>query len=311
MRNSYLSALDFLAKKNPQVLGLIADNGAIVYDKFRANYPKQFINFGISEANMVGSAAGLASCGKIPFAYTIIPFLTMRAYEFVRNDVCLQNQNVKLVGIGAGFAYSTLGPTHHAIEDIAAMRVLPNLTIISPASPLEAYKATIAAAELVGPVYLRLGTNKEPEVYTSDYEFQVGKGVLLTEGEDITLIATGSIVYDVVQVANELRDKGIRARVINMHTIKPLDKEVVLQAAQETGAVVTIEEHNIIGGLGGAVAEVLLENCCNPIIFERIGLSDCFCHGYGTHEEVKAMNGLSKTDIFKKVMNVYGRKGGM
>ncbi len=308
MRTAYLSALYDLSKTNKDVLALISDNGAIVYDKYRQDFPEQFINFGISEANMVASAAGLASCGKIPFAYTIAPFLTMRAFEFVRNDVCLQNQNVKLVGTGAGFVYSSLGPTHHATEDLAVMRVLPNLTIFSPASPMEVKKATVTAAEIKGPVYLRLGTNKEPEIYDGDYDFVIGKGVTLLDGNDVTLVSTGSIVFDVLQAAKELQDEGIYARVINIHTVKPLDEDILIKAVKETHAVITIEEHSIIGGLGSAAAEVILENSLDACVFERMGLKDIFCKGYGSHKDLKSMNGLSKENIKNRAKIVIKKK---
>ncbi|MFZ5644537.1 MAG: transketolase family protein [Bacillota bacterium] len=308
MRNAYLSALYELAKEDPRVFALVADNGAIVYDKFREKFPNQFINFGISEANMVTVAAGLASCGKIPFAYTIIPFLTMRAYEQVRNDACLQKRNVKLVGIGAGFVYSTLGPTHHAIEDVAIMRVLPNMTVISPASPLEAQKATVAAARIDGPVYLRLGTTKEPEIYENDYVFHVGRGVTLAEGKDLTIIATGSIVFDALQAVSFLNEKGISTRLINLHTIKPIDKEIILQAVEETGAILTVEEHSVIGGMGSAVAELLQENGCFNVVFQRMGLNDCFCTGYGSHQYLKEINHLSIVDIKEKAISLFQRK---
>ncbi|MCX8129914.1 MAG: transketolase [Clostridia bacterium] len=308
MRTAYLSALHHLTKANKDILALISDNGAIVYDWYRAEFPDNYFNFGISEANMVAAAAGLASCGKIPFAYTISGFLTMRAFEFVRNDVCLQNQNVKLVGTGAGFSYSTLGPTHHATEDITLMRVLPNLTIFSPASPMEVRKATIEAAKMKGPVYIRLGTNKEPEIYNSDYDFIVGKGVRLLNGLDLAIITTGSIAYDVLQAASELREEEISVRVINIHTIKPLDKEIILKAAEETGRVITVEEHNINGGLGSAVAETLLEGGCSSIVFERMGLKDSFCKGYGSHQYLKSLNRLSKEDIKSKIREVISRK---
>src|SRR4030066_146982 len=176
MRDAYVATLYNLAQNNKQILALVADIGAIVFDKFRVDFPGRFINFGVAEANMIAAAAGMASCGKIPFTYTIIPFITMRAYEQIRNDVCLQKANVKIVGVGAGLVYSTQGPTHHAIEDIAIMKVLPNMTIISPADPLEAKKATFAAAQIEGPVYLRLGTSKEPPVYQHDYIFTFGRG---------------------------------------------------------------------------------------------------------------------------------------
>ena len=193
MRTAYLDTLYELASKDKRVYALISDNGAIVYDKYRRDLSSQYLNLGISEANMLGMAAGMASCGKIPFAYTIGAFLAYRAFEFIRNDICLQKQNVKVVGTGAGEVYSVLGPTHHSTEDMGGLRSLPNLVILSPASPMEVKKATAAAYEYEGPVYLRLGTNREPEIYKEDYLFEIGKGITIKEGGDIALISTGSI----------------------------------------------------------------------------------------------------------------------
>ena len=290
MRTAYLDTLYELAQNDKRVYALISDNGAIVYDKYRRDLPEQYLNLGISEANMIGMAAGMASCGKIPFAYTIGAFLAYRAYEFIRNDVCLQNQNVKIVGTGAGQVYSTLGPTHHSTEDLGGLRAMPNLTIICPASPLEVRKATKAAYEYEGPVYLRLGTNREPEIYEGDYEFQFGKAVTLKEGNDITLIGTGSILKDVLYAAEQLKSEGINARVIDMHTIKPIDQEAVIKAVEETGKIVTVEDHNIIGGLGSAVAEVIAQSG-KGVQFKRLGLQG-FSNGYGTYAQVKEMNGI-------------------
>jgi len=301
MRNAYLKQLYDLAKENKQIIALVSDNGAIVYDKYRQDFPNQFINCGISEANMVSIAAGLASCGKIPFAYTISCFITMRAFEQVRNDVCLQKMNVKLVGIGAGFVYSNLGPTHHATKDIALMRVLPNMTIFSPADPLESRKVTFAAAQINGPVYIRLATGGTPNIYEDDYDFQVGKAVVLREGKDVVIITTGGIVHEVLQAVDELEKTGISALLINMHTIKPIDRDIILRAARGTGTILTVEEHTIIGGLGSAVAEVLLENNDVPIKFKRLGLKGVFPSGYGSYQEMKEMNGLSKKDIVREV----------
>ena len=301
MRNAYLSALYDLARNNKQIMALVADIGAIVFDKYREDFPSQFINFGVAEANMISAAAGLASCGKIPFAYTIAPFITMRTYEQIRNDVCLQKMNVKIVAVGVGFVYSTLGPTHHATEDIALMKVLPDMTVISPADPLEARKATIAAAQIEGPVYLRLGTSKEPDVYQQDYDFTVGRGVKLNDGDDATIIATGSIVHDALQAVMELEEENISVKLINIHTIKPIDKEIILQAARETRAVLTVEEHNIEGGFGSSVADVILEGNGAPIKFKRLGVNDTFCSYYGTHQELKSRYGLAREDIIREV----------
>lgn len=295
MRTAYLDTLYELAQKDKRVYALISDNGAIVYDKYRRDLPGQYLNLGISEANMIGMAAGMASCGKIPFTYTIGAFLAYRAFEFIRNDVCLQNQNVKIVGTGAGEVYSALGPTHHSTEDLGGLRALHNLAIICPASPLEVKKATTAAYEHSGPVYLRLGTNKEPEIYTVEYKFEVGKAVTLREGKDITLIGTGSILKDVMGMGDWLADEGIDARVINMHTIKPIDKEEIIKAVNETGKIITIEDHNIIGGLGSAVSEVIAEYG-KSVMFERVGLKG-FSKSYGTYQQVKDHNGVGKREI--------------
>ena len=299
MRTAYLDTLYDLANKDSRVYALISDNGAIVYDKYRRDLASQYLNLGISEANMLGMEAGMASCGKIPFAYTIGAFLAYRAYEFIRNDICLQKQNVKIVGTGAGEVYSALGPTHHSTEDLGGLRVLPNLTVICPASPLEVKKATLAAYEHIGPVYLRLGTNREPEIYTEDYSFEIGKGVTLQEGSDVTLIGMGSIVKDVLDVAKTLREEGIQARVINMHTIKPIDRELLIRAIEETGKIVTIEDHNITGGLGSAVAEVIAESG-HGVAFKRLGLHD-FSKGYGTYGQVKDMNGIGIEKTYSEI----------
>lgn len=302
MRTAYLDTLYELAQKDKRVYALISDNGAIVYDRYRRDLPDQYLNLGISEANMIGMAAGMASCGKIPFAYTIGAFLAYRAFEFIRNDVCLQNQNVKIVGTGAGQVYSALGPTHHSTEDLGGLRALPNLTILCPASPIEVKKATIAAYEHDGPVYLRLGTNKEPEIYEEDYAFRIGKAVTIKEGNDLALIGTGSILNDLLEIAEELEPKRIRIRVVNMHTIKPLDGDVIRQAIDETGKIITVEDHNVTGGLGSAVAEVIAQYG-KPVQFKAIGLIG-FSNGYGTYEQVKEQNGLGKNKIRETICNM-------
>lgn len=303
MRTAYLDTLYELAKKDQRVYALISDNGAIVYDQYRRDLPGQYLNLGISEANMVGMAAGMASCGKIPFAYTIGAFLAYRAFEFIRNDVCLQNQNVKIVGTGAGEVYSALGPTHHSTEDMGGLRALPNLAIICPASPLEVKKATRAAYEHEGPVYLRLGTNREPEIYGREYGFHIGKAVTLKDGRDITLIGAGSILKDVLEVAEQLQGEGINARVIDMHTIKPIDRDVIVKAVEETGKIVTVEDHDMIGGLGSAVAEVVAEYG-KSVRFARIGLGG-FSDGYGTYAQVKERNGIGVGIVCDKVRSFF------
>jgi transketolase len=306
MRNAYLDELYTLAGENKNILALISDNGTIVYDKYRGSFPDQFLNFGISEANMISVAAGLASCGKIPFAYTITNFLVYRAFEQIRNDVCLQRMNVKLVGIGCGFAYSNLGPTHHATEDIALMRTLPGMTIFSPSDPLETKKLTLAAAQLDGPVFLRLATGGTPKIYGEDYDFKVGRGVTLREGKDITIISTGGILFDVLRAVDEIERIGISVRVINIHTISPLDSEIILKAAEETKAILTVEEHSVIGGLGSAVADVILSEGNHPVAFKKMGLNRVFPEGYGSHQDMKERNGLSRKSIIDQAKRILG-----
>ncbi len=299
-----MAALHELAAQNNNVMALISDNGAVVYDKYRADFPEQYLNCGISEANMIGVASGLASCGKIPFAYTISNFLVYRAFEQIRNDVCLQKMNVKLVGIGVGFVYSNLGPTHHGTEDIAVMRSLPNMTVFSPCDPLETRKVTMAAAAIDGPVYIRLATGGTPVIYDKDYGFVSGKAVELKEGKDITLISTGSLVHEALLAARELEGQGIGARLINIHTIKPIDRAVIVKAAQETGKIVVVEEQNLNGGLGSAVAEVLMEEGCSGCLFRRMGLNDRFTDGYGTYADLKELNKLSSFWIIQQAQQM-------
>lgn len=296
MRNAFIAELTEIAE-DERVLTLLADNGIIVYDGYRERRPRQLLNLGIAESNLIGMAAGLAESGFVPFVYSIIPFLVMRPFEFIRDDICYQRRNVKLVGIGAGFAYSTLGPTHHGTEDVALMRCLPNLTVLSPCDPLETRKAARAAYEHDGPVYLRIGTGKNPVVHESDYEFRIGEGITLREGDDLTLIGTGTILSEVLDAARQLTKAGISVRVIDIHTLAPLDREIVVRAARETGAIVTVEEHGLCGGLGSAVIEALMGAGVSDVRVERLGLRDRFCELYGTVQELRANLGLTADDI--------------
>ncbi len=298
MRGAYLETLYELAKRDENVYALISDNGAIVYDTFKKSFPDRLINAGISEQNMVGMAAGMAERGKIPFAYTIGAFLSYRAYEFILNDVCLMNKNVKLVGIGAGCSYSMLGASHHTVFDLSVLRCIPNLVIMSPASPLEVRKVTMEAYNHIGPVYIRLGTNREAEIYEADYNFIIGKAVTLRNGNDITVIGTGSILRDIIDVADEIKD--LTVRVINMHTIKPFDYESVCNAIEETKGIITVEDHQIVGGLGSSVAEVIADYG-KGIPFKRIGLEG-FSKGYGSYKDVKDKNGIGKKQIKETIV---------
>jgi transketolase len=304
MRDAFIKSLHSLADSDPRVMLLSSDIGFAVFDQFRDSFPGRFLNFGIAEANMIGVAAGLTLSGMRPFAYTIIPFLTMRAFEQIRVDFCIQNQPAVLVGVGGGLAYGVLGPTHHATEDIAVMRALPNMTVITPSDPAEAQKATLAAHEHEGPVYIRLGKNGEHDL--PDYgDFKIGKSVRIKEGNDITIITGGPVLRVALDAAQALEGQGISCRVINMHTVKPLDHEAVITASSETKAIITLEEHSIIGGLGSAVAETLAESCTG-IPFKRIGIQDQFCHTVGSQEFHWQEQGFTVANVSSVAASLLG-----
>ena len=253
---------------------------------------------------MTGMAAGMALSGKIVFTYSIANFPTLRPFEQIRNDVCYHNTNVRIVSVGGGMAYGSLGISHHATEDITVMRALPNMLVIAPGDPLETRLATRALIDYQGPAYLRLGRAGEPIIHQNDPEFAIGKAITLKNGNDITLISTGGMLQETVNAANLLVEEDIQSRVISMHTVKPLDVDTVLQAARDTQAVFTIEEHSIIGGLGGAVAELLLEADQRPKYFKRIGLNGEFSSIVGTQEYLREQYGLDARGIVRTVQSV-------
>ncbi len=299
MRNTYLNALYELAKKDEEVVSLVADNGLIVYDDFRRDFPERYFNFGISEGNMITAAAGMASCGKIPFVYTISAFLAYRAYEFLRDDVCFQNQNVKIVGIGSGLTYSTLGPSHHTTEDIGLLRSLPNLTVFSPSTRAEVKWIMEETYKMKGPVYIRLSNNSE-EYYKEDAEFVIGQPAVVRAGNSVIIMVTGALVNEVMEAAERLESDGIYAEVVSVHTLKPLDTKKIAEMIAKAGSLVVVEEHNVIGGLYSAIAEVMaMEKIMVPNL--AIGLQDVFAVDYGQLKDVRAANGLDSTTIYEKI----------
>lgn len=301
MRSTYLNTLYELAKKDNRVVSLVADNGLIVYDDFRRDFPDRYFNFGIAEGNMVAAAAGMANCGLIPYCYTINAFLAYRSYEFIRDDVCFQNQNVKIVGIGTGLAYSTLGPSHHTTEDIGLLRSIPNLTIFSPSTRSEVKWIMQESYDINGPVYIRLGNNNK-DFYVTNPKFEIGVPAVVREGTDLTIMTTGPILNEVMMVSDLLLKAGISAEILSIHTLKPFNSKVISDMATSTGKLVVVEEHNIIGGLYAAIAETLVEsNKIVPVL--KIGLEDKFADGYGTLEEVRAANGLDYKSIYKKIIS--------
>lgn len=277
-RESFGEALVKIAEENDRIVVLDADLAAATKTGiFKKAYPDRFFDCGIAESNMIGIAAGLATCGKIPFAASFAMFSAGRAFEQVRNSVAYPHLNVKIAGSHAGISTGEDGATHQCLEDIALMRSIPGMTVINPCDHYEMLGAVKAMAELDGPCYVRLGRLAVESVNNNDdYKFELGKGVQLRDGNDVTIIATGLLVQEAVKASDSLKTQGINARVINIHTIKPIDEEIIIKAAKETGKIITCEEHNVIGGLGEAVCAVLSENCPTPV--KRIGVYDKFGH---------------------------------
>lgn len=302
-RDAYGEALAALGEENSNIVVLDADlSGSTKTSLFAKKFPGRFFNMGIAEANMVGTAAGLAAAGKIPFASTFAIFAVGRAWEQVRQSVAYPKANVKIVATHSGITVGEDGGSHQSIEDIAIMRAVPNMTVIVPADGIETALAVRAAAEFKGPVYVRLGRNKVPTIFAKDYKFEIGKGVQLRAGSDLTFIGTGLMTAQALLAADILQAEGVSARVIHIATVKPLDEELILAAARETGAVVTAEEHSVIGGLGGAVAELLSEKC--PVRLKRVGINDRFGLS-GKGEELLKYFGLmpeNLVDAAKKLL---------
>jgi len=274
-RQAYGEYLVTLGKKNKNLVVLDADlSGATKTNIFQKACPERHFNVGIAETNLMGMAAGLATVGKIPFASTFAIFGAGRAYEVIRNSICYPKLNVKIALTHSGISVGEDGGSHQSIEDIALMRVIPNMTVLCPADAIETEKMMDAAMEINGPVYIRLGRSDVPFIFDQDYKFEVGKATLLKSGQDVTIIATGLMVGVALEAANLLKADGVSAQVLNMGTIKPIDIEAIADAAIKTGAIVTAEEHSIIGGLGGAVAEVLCDVA--PVPLERVGVKDIF-----------------------------------
>ena len=305
-RDGYGHALVALGATNPDVIVLDADLAKSTRsDWFAAKYPDRFFDVGISEQDMVGTAAGLALCGKIPFATTYAVFVAGRAWDQIRTTVCYSDLNVKIAGAHGGISAGGDGATHQSLEDIAVMRVLPNMNVIVPCDATEAKKATIAAAAIHGPCYLRFAREATP-IFTSEEDaFEIGKANTLRDGSDATVIACGPLVYESLLAHDLLKEQGISLRVINMHTVKPLDEAAVLKAAAETGAIVTVEEAQVMGGLGGAVAETLVKN--KPVPVEMMAIFDTFLE-CGTPSELAAKYKLIAADIAEAVQKVLKRK---
>lgn len=306
-REAYGKALVELAKNNKDVVVLDADlSKSTKTAEFQKVAPERFFDMGIAEANMMGVAAGMSTCGKIPFVSSFAMFAAGRAFEQIRNSICYPKLNVKICATHAGLTVGEDGATHQSVEDLSLMRSIPNMTVINPSDDVETIAAINAVANMQGPCYVRLGRMAVDTVNANaDYKFEIGKGIQLSDGDDVTIIATGIMVQAALEAKDILKKEGINARVINIHTLKPIDKEIILKAAKETGVIVTAEEHSIIGGLGSAVSEVVCEEM--PVAVLKVGINDVFGESGKPADLLKAY-GLTANDIVSKVKDALKLK---
>ncbi|MDR1316103.1 MAG: transketolase family protein [Spirochaetales bacterium] len=303
-RKEFGAAVFAAAQKNPAVVALSADSGGSSgLGEFQKTWPGRYFEFGIMEQGVVGVASGLATTGRIPVFCAIAPFVTSRPYEMVRNDCGYMRQNVKIVGRNGGITYSDLGSTHHSLEDFAIMSMIPGMVVLCPQDPNEIRNAVAAMIEHTGPVYMRIGNEPLP-VFTQDKPFVIGKGSLLREGKDISIISTGTLTWPALEAARELAAKGLSAEVIGMPTVCPLDEDLITASARKTGRIITIEEHYIPGGLGSAVAAVCAQN--QPVPIKMLGLPKAYA-GSGPYKDIMSYYGLDAAGIAKAVEGFCGK----
>jgi transketolase len=307
MRNAFADELTRLGNDDPRVVMLSGDIGNRLFDKFRAAHPSRFLNCGVAEQNMMGLAAGMAMSGLRPIAYTITPFVTTRCLEQIRTDACYHNLPVTVVSVGAGLAYAGLGPTHHACEDIAFLRAIPNMKVICPADPLEVRAALRAVMKQDGPCYIRMGKKGEPNVHKAvPADFAIGKAITIEDGTDVCLLSTGNMLPEAVHAAHVLKEHGVSARVVSFHTVKPLDAECLTDAFGRFKLVASIEEHSLIGGFGAAVSEWLVDTETRYQAFLRFGTPDAFYKLSGEQEFAREQMGLTGHQIAERVLKKLG-----
>jgi len=300
MRNAFVRALTDAAAADPRIMLLTGDLGFKLFDDFAQRYPGRFLNVGVAEATMAGVATGLALAGKRPFIYSIVPFATMRCYEQVRDDICYHRANVTVVGVGGGYSYGPNGPTHHALEDVAVMRVLPNMTVLCPGDPAETVAAVRALIAHEGPAYLRLGRAGEPDVHPAPVAFRIGESLVLRAGDDVALLSTGNMLATAVAAAELLARRGIGCEVVSMPTVKPLDTGRIDAAARRVRLLATLEEHSLFGGFGGAVAEHLAGSPGAPRLW-RFAAPDRFASSCGAQDYYRRLHGLTPAAIAERV----------
>ena len=307
MRAIFNKTLLEIAKKDKRIHMVLADIGYGEIEPFRDNFPERYYNVGVAEQNMTGVACGIAMEGNIAITYSIANFPTLRCLEQIRNDVCYHDANVKIVIIGGGVSYGALGMSHHSTEDIAIMRALPNMVVEVPCDNYEAVAATHAMIDYNGPFYYRCGYKGEKDIHSGPVDFKLGKAITVQEGSDLTLMFAGPIGAEVVKASDELRKEGINCRVVSMHTIKPIDKEMIVDSAKNTGGIVTIEEHNLMGGLGSAVAEVLCDENVSPKKFKRLAFPDVNVCKIGGQAWIRDQYGLQARGIVASIKELLNK----
>jgi transketolase len=307
MRNAFAAAITELAAKDGRVVLLSGDIGNRLFDKYKEKFPDRFYNCGVSEANMTSMAAGMALSGLRPFTYTITPFATTRALEQIRVDVCYHNVPVTIVGTGSGLSYASLGPTHHSLEDVAMLRCLPNMKVICPADSAEVRGVLPAVLEQDSPAYIRLGKKGEPAVHATDPAFVIGRGIIISEGADVCFLGMGNAVIIAVEAAAKLRERGVSSRVVSLHTVKPLDDELLADAMKRFKAVVIVEEHSVIGGLGSAVAEWIVARRLSANRLLAFGTPDEFLSEAGDQKHARRRFGLTPEAIAGRVLEIVSQ----
>jgi transketolase len=307
VRNAFADEITKLGSTDPRVVLLSGDIGNKLFDKFKQNNEGRFFNCGEAEANMMGVAAGMALCGLRPVIYTIAPFTTTRCFEQIRVDACYHEAPVIIVGTGAGLAYAELGPTHHSCEDLAILRVLPNMTVLAPADEIELRLCLRAALELPGPVYMRIGKKGEPVVHKKDVSLEIGRSITVREGANVCLISTGTMLPVVLNAAQALAEKGVSARVESFHTVKPLDRHTLTEVFSRFPVVAVVEEHSRLGGLGGSIAEWLAEQAGLPGKLVAFGTDDAFMHEVGSQDYARKKFGLTTENITAKVLDALSK----
>ncbi len=305
MRNAFVQQLEQLAESDERIVLLMGDIGNRMFDRFKAKHPDRFYNCGIAEANMMSVAAGMALSGLRPIVYTIVPFVTTRCLEQIRVDVCYHQAPVTIVGVGGGLSYARLGTTHHSCEDIALLRVLPHMKVVCPGDAFEVRAALAQALAQDSPLYLRLGKKGEPVVHDDLPDLEIGRGLTLRNGDEIAILSTGNLLRTAVEAPQRLEDEGRSVRLVSFHTVKPLDEKLLAECFSTSKLVVTLEEHSVLGGLGGAVAEWLADRRSRGAELLRIGVPDAFLHRVANQADARRSVGLDADSIVERIQNTY------